>query len=71
LGEAEAGALFNYLVQMGNLTFQISDDLSGFFFFFFGLFDQSPGFVYLFLEHADSKTIFVSQLYCSFNSGRV
>jgi len=53
LVELEARAELDGLVELGNLSSQLADDLAGLFFLFLGGLDQFPSFVDLFLEQAD------------------
>ena len=53
LVELEARSELNGLVELGDLSSQLADDLAGLFFLFLGGLDQFPSFVDLFLEQAD------------------
>jgi len=53
LVELEARSELNGLVELGDLSSQLADDLAGLFFLFLGGLDQFPSLVDLFLEQAD------------------
>lgn len=62
LVELEARAELDGLVELGNLSSQLADDLAGLFFLFLGGLDQFPSLVDLFLEQANGRTVLLGQL---------
>ena len=55
LREVETGTEFDSLVELGNLRSQVTDDLAGLLFLFFGGLDQAPGLVDFLLEETDGR----------------
>ena len=62
LVELEARSELNGLVELGDLSSQLADDLAGLFFLFLGGLDQFPSLVDLFLEQANGRTVLLGQL---------